>query len=161
MKLNVGDRLPEADMSVMGPERPEQSKLSAHLDGRKVVLFGLPGAYTGTCSTTHIPSFMAVIDELKAKGIDDVYCISVNDAHVLKAWGEASGATAAGIKFLGDPGAEFTKAIGADFTVPAIGFYNRSNRYAALVDNGVVTVLSVDEPGVCDVTTGTRFLEQL
>ena len=161
MKLNVGDELPDAKMSVMGSNGPELVSLSERLAGRKTVVFALPGAFTGPCSTTHIPSFMRVMDQLKAKGVEDVFCIAVNDPFVLKAWGEATGAPDAGITMLGDADASFTKALEAEFTAPPLGLYDRSNRYAALVEDGVVTVLNVDEPGVCDVSTGERFLEAL
>ena len=161
MKLKVGDKLPDAKMSVMGNEGPELVSLSDELAGRKTVVFALPGAFTDPCSTTHIPSFIRVMDQLKAKGVEDVYCIAVNDPFVLKAWGEATGATAAGIKLLGDADASFTKGLEAEFTAPPIGLYERSNRYAALVEDGVVTTLNVDEPGVCDISTGEKFVEAL
>ena len=161
MKLKVGDKLPDAKMSVMGNEGPELVSLSDELAGRKTVVFALPGAFTDPCSTTHIPSFIRVMDQLKAKGVEDVYCIAVNDPFVLKAWGEATGATAAGIKLLGDADASFTKGLDAEFTAPPIGLYERSNRYAALVEDGVVTALNVDEPGVCDLSTGEKFVEAL
>lgn len=161
MKLNVGDTLPDAQMSVMGSEGPDLTSLSEMLAGRKTVVFGLPGAFTGPCSTKHIPSFIRVMDDLKAKGVEDVICISVNDPFVLKAWGEATGAAEAGITLLGDADASFTKALKAEFSAPPLGLYERSNRYAALVENGVVKVLNVDEPGVCDISTGERFLAEL
>ncbi len=161
MKLKIGDKLPGANMSVMGANGPEMVDFGAALAGRKTVVFGLPGAFTGDCTMTHIPSFMRVIDQLKAKGIEDVYCVAVNDPFVMSAWGEQTGATAAGIKLMGDADASFTKAIGAAFTVPAIGFYDRCGRFAALVDDGVITVLNIDAPGVCDISTGERFLEAL
>ena len=161
MKLNVGDKLPDAKMSVMGSNGPELVSLSERLAGRKTVVFALPGAFTGPCSTTHIPSFMRVMDQLKSKGVEDVFCIAVNDPFVLKAWGEATGATDAGITMLGDADASYTKSLESEFTAPPLGLYDRSNRYAALVEDGVVTVLNVDEPGVCDVSTGERFLEAL
>ena len=161
MKLKVGDKLPDARMSVMGSEGPELVSLSDELAGRKTVVFALPGAFTGPCSTTHIPSFIRAMDQLKANGVEDVYCIAVNDPFVLKAWGEATGATAAGIKLLGDADASFTKGLEAEFTAPPIGLYERSNRYAALVEDGVVTALNVDEPGVCDLSTGEKFVEAL
>ena len=108
MKLKVGDKLPDAKMSVMGSDGPELVSLSDELAGRKTVVFAFPGAFTGPCTTTHITSFIRVMDQLKAKGIDEVYCIAVNDPFVLKAWGETTGATEAGIKMLGDADASFT-----------------------------------------------------
>lgn len=161
MTLAIGQKLPDAAMSVMGPEGPAVIQLADTLAGRKVVVFALPGAFTGPCSTAHIPSFIRTIDGFKAKGVEEVVCISVNDPFVLKAWGEATGATAAGITLLGDADGSFTKGLGMDFTAPAIGLIGRSNRWAALVDNGVIAALSVDEPGVCDISTGEKFLATL
>ena len=161
MKLKVGDRLPDAKMAVMGEDGPALVNLADELAGRKTVVFALPGAFTGACSTTHIPSFIRVMDQLKEKGVEDVYCIAVNDPFVLKAWGESTGASDAGIKMLGDADAGFTKSLEAEFTAPPIGLYERSNRYAALVEDGVVTALNVDEPGVCDISTGEKFVEVL
>jgi cytochrome c peroxidase len=161
MKLNVGDTLPDAQMSVMSDDGPARVSLSDKLAGKKAVVFALPGAFTGTCSTSHLPSFMRVMDDLKEKGIDGVYCVAVNDPFVMQAWGESTGATAAGIEMLADADASFTKAVGAEFTVEPLGFINRSNRYAALVEDGVVKVLNIDEPGVCDLSTGDRFIEAI
>ncbi|NNK77992.1 MAG: peroxiredoxin [Litoreibacter sp.] len=161
MKISVGDRLPAATMSVMGENGPELVELGDKLAGKKAVVFGLPGAFTGPCSTSHIPSFIRTMDDFKAKGVEEVICIAVNDPFVLQAWGEATGATAAGITLLGDADGSFTKGLEMDFTAPPIGLIGRSNRYAALVEDGVVTALSVDEPGVCDISTGEKFLATL
>ncbi|MGO4914342.1 peroxiredoxin [Pseudogemmobacter sp. W21_MBD1_M6] len=158
MTISIGDTLPDADMSVMGENGPEIVKLSDKLAGRKVVVFGLPGAFTGPCSTIHIPSFIRTAEQFKAKGVEEIICIAVNDPFVLKAWGEATGATAAGITLLGDADASFTKALGMEFTAKPIGLVDRSNRYAAVIENGVVTAVNVDEPGVCDVSTGEQLL---
>ena len=129
--------------------------------GKTVVVFSLPGAFTPTCSSTHVPRYNQLATEFKKHGVDEIICIAVNDPFVLKAWGETTGATDAGIKMLGDADASFTKALEADFTAPPLGLHERSNRYAALVEDGVVTVLNVDEPGVCDISTGERFVEAL
>ena len=161
MTISVGDRLPDAEMSVMGENGPEIVKLSDKLAGRKVVVFGLPGAFTGPCSTIHLPSFIRTAEQFKARGVEEIICISVNDPFVLKAWGEATGATEAGITLLGDADASFTKALGAEFTAKPIGLINRSNRYAAVVEDGVVTVANVDKPGVCDISTGEQLLAAL
>lgn len=158
MTLSVGERLPEAEMVRMGADGPETVRLGELLAGRKVVVFALPGAFTGPCSTIHLPSFIAVMDDLKAKGVDEVICIAVNDPFVLAAWGKETGATEAGITLLGDADGSFTKALGMDFTAPPIGLIGRSNRYALLLQDGVITVSQVDDPGVCDISTGDKFL---
>ena len=162
MTISIGDRLPDATLLVMGPEGPTQVRMSDRAGTGRVALFGLPGAYTGTCSTAHVPSFIRTRDGFAAKGVDRVICVSVNDPWVMKAWGEATGATAAGIEMLADASAEFTKAIGMDFTAEAVGFIDRSRRYAMFIEDGVVKVLN-PEPGggVCDVSSGETLLEQI
>jgi peroxiredoxin len=159
MTSSVGDRLPDATLVHIGDKGPEQVSLHDRVKGRKVVIFGVPGAYTGTCTTSHVPSFMRVIDKLKAKGVDEVICLSVNDPFVMKAWGDSTGGAAAGISFLADGDASFTKAVGMDFTVPAIGFHDRSKRYALQAVNGVVKVLHAEEnAGQCDISGGEAML---
>jgi peroxiredoxin len=161
MTIAAGDRLPDASLAHMGPNGPETVSLAARLAGRKVVLFALPGAFTGTCSTAHMPSFVRTADAFRAKGIDEIICLSVNDPFVLGAWGEATGAAAAGITLLGDADGAFTRGLGMDFTAPQIGLIGRSNRYALVVEDGVVTRASIDAPGVCDVSTGEALLATL
>lgn len=159
MTISEGDNLPEATLARMGEKGPEQVAVSALTKGRKVAIFGLPGAYTGTCTTAHVPSFIRVMDDLRAKGVEDVYCVSVNDPFVMGAWGDSTGANAAGIGMLGDPAAELTKAMGLEFTAPPVGLYDRSKRYAMLVEDGKVTKLHVeDNPGVCEVSAGEALL---
>ena len=160
MTISVGDMLPAATLSKLGENGPEPVALSGLTEGRKVVIFGLPGAFTGTCSTAHVPSFMRNAEALKAKGVDDIICVSVNDPFVMAAWDKDTGAVAAGVTFLADPSSELTKGIGMDFDVPPIGFHARSKRYAMLAENGVVKVLNLDEnAGTCDLSSGETMLE--
>jgi peroxiredoxin len=161
MTLTIGDSLPDATLCYWGEDGPATVQLSEKLAGRKVVLFALPGAFTGTCSTSHLPSFMRTAEAFKAKGVEEIICLSVNDPFVLGAWAEQTGATAAGITLLGDADGSLTKAIGMDFTAPPIGLIGRSNRYAALIEDGKITAISIDEPGVCDISTGERFLDAI
>ncbi len=161
MTISTGDTLPDATLAKMGANGPETVSLSATLKSRKVVLFALPGAYTGTCSTSHIPSFIRTADAFRAKGVDEIICLSVNDPFVLGAWGAATGATAAGITFLGDADGSLTRALGMAFDAPAIGLIGRSNRYALVLDDGVVTQANIDQPGVCDLSTGEALLVAL
>lgn len=162
MSISVGDKLPEATLLRMGENGSEQVALSGLTAGKKVVIFGLPGAYTGTCSTAHVPSFVRNKAALDEKGVDAVICVSVNDPFVMKAWGEATGATAAGLQFLGDASAEFTKAIGLDFTAPPAGLYDRSKRYTLLAEDGVVKIINLEEsPGVCELSAAETLLDQL
>ena len=161
MSVEVGTRLPEAQLAKMGEKGPESVALSERLKGRKVVVFALPGAYTGTCSTAHVPSFIRTADQFRAKGVEAILCISVNDPFVLKAWGEATGATKAGIEMLGDADGSMTRALGMEFSAPQIGLFGRSNRYAVVVEDGVVTHANVDKPGECNISTGEALLESL
>ncbi len=158
MTIQIGQTLPDATVSMMGTDGPEQMALADKFRGRTVVVFGLPGAFTGTCSTLHLPSFMRTKTQFDAKGVDEIICVSVNDAWVMDAWGKATAATDAGITLVADHTAEFTKAIGMNFDAPAVGFFDRSRRYAMVVKDGVVTHLQIDKPGVCDATTGEGIL---
>ncbi|MGY3438712.1 MULTISPECIES: redoxin family protein [unclassified Marinovum] len=162
MAISVGDSLPQATLLTMGNEGPEQVDLGAKLKGRKVVIFGLPGAYTGTCSSAHVPSFMRTKGDFDAKGVDEIICVSVNDPFVMQAWGESTGATEAGLTFLGDASAAFTKAIGMEFNAPPAGLHDRSQRYALYAEDGVVKVLHREEsPGVCDISGGEALLAEI
>lgn len=162
MTISTGDRLPDVPLLRMGETGPEQVALADLLRGRKVVLFGLPGAYTGTCSTAHVPSFVRNIDALKAKGVEEVICVSVNDPFVMQAWGESTGAAQAGITMLGDASSAFTAAIGMEFTNAERGFIRRSKRYALMADDGVVQVLHLEEnPGMCDISGGESMLDAI
>ncbi len=161
MTLTKGQTLPDATLSIWTADGPATVQLADKLAGRKVVLFALPGAFTGTCSTSHLPSFMRTAAAFKAKGVDEVICLSVNDPFVLGAWDTATGAGAAGVTLVGDADGSFTKAVGMDFTAAAIGLVGRSNRYAALLEDGVITALNIDEPGVCDISTGETFLDAI
>lgn len=159
MTISVGDRLPEATLVRLGPKGPEAVELSSLTKGRKVVIFALPGAYTGTCTTSHVPSFIRTKAQFDAKGVDEIICLSVNDPFVMGAWGESTGATKAGISMLGDAAAAFTKAVGMDFSAPAVGLIDRSKRYAMYVEDGEVKVLHAEEsPGVCDLSGGESML---
>lgn len=159
MTLSTGDTLPDATVLRIGADGPEQVQMSTFTKGRKVAIFGLPGAYTGTCTTAHVPSFIRTMGDLKAKGVDDVICVSVNDPFVMDAWGDSTGAKNAGIAMIGDASAEFTKAIGMNWTADAVGFFDRSRRYAMYAEDGVVKVLHVEEgPGVCETSAGEALL---
>lgn len=161
MTISVGDRLPDAQLVRMGADGPETVDLNAYLAGRKVIVFALPGAYTGPCSTIHVPSFIRVADALRDKGVDEIVCIAVNDPFVLQAWGRDTGATDAGITMLGDADGALTRALKMDFTAPPIGLHGRSNRYALVLEDGVVTVANVDAPNTCDISTGEKLLEAM
>lgn len=162
MAISVGNRLPEAMLLKIGANGPEKVKLGDRLAGRKVVIFGLPGAFTPTCDSAHLPGFMRTRDAICEKRVAEIICVSVNDPHVMKAWGEATGATKAGLTLLADPESLFTTAIGMKYDAPDAGLIARSRRYAMLVENGVVTVLHEEVArGVCDVSSGEAMLAVL
>lgn len=159
MTISVDDRLPEATLTLLGANGVEQVALAGKLRGRKVVIFAVPGAFTPTCSSAHVPSFIRTKDKFVAKGIDEIICISVNDPHVMKAWGEATGATAAGITMLADPHSELTKAVGMAYDAPLAGLMARSKRYALYAEDGVVKVLHREEKtGTCEISGGEAML---
>ncbi len=162
MTISVGSKLPDATLLIMGDDGSETVLMSAKLASRKVVIFGLPGAYTGTCTTSHVPSFMRVSEKLRAKGVDEIICLAVNDPFVMKAWGESTGAAAKGITFLADGDASFTKAAGLAFTVPNLAFFDRSKRYALYAEDGVVKVINMGaETGACEISGGEAMLEAI
>ncbi|KEJ90855.1 peroxiredoxin [Sulfitobacter donghicola] len=162
MSISQGDTLPDATLVQMGAEGPTPVKMSDKTKGRKVVIFAVPGAFTPTCHSAHVPSFVRTKDQFDAKGVDEIICISVNDPFVMKAWGDATGANEAGITMLGDASSEFTKAIGMDFDAVPAGLVARSKRYAMLVDDGKVTLLQAEEnPGMCEVSGGEALLDSM
>jgi glutaredoxin/glutathione-dependent peroxiredoxin len=161
MTIVVGSHLPGATLLRIGAGGPEAVALSDRIAGRTVVLFGVPGAFTPTCHTAHVPSFIRVMDGLRAKGVDEVICVSVNDPHVMRAWGEATGATAAGITLLADADASFTRAIGMDFDAPPAGLLSRSRRYALAATDGVVTHWHPEPERGCVVSSGEAMLAAL
>ncbi|NUH65261.1 peroxiredoxin [Sulfitobacter sp. S0837] len=162
MTISQGDTLPDATLVQMGAEGPEQVQLTDKVKGRKVVIFAVPGAFTPTCHSAHVPSFVRTKDQFDAKGVDEVICVSCNDPFVMKAWGEATGATEAGITMLADASSEFTRAIGMDFDAAPAGLVGRSKRYAMLVEDGKVVLWQPeDNPGVCEVSGGEALLENM
>lgn len=162
MTISIGEKLPAGNLMKIGAEGPEPVDVSALTAGRKVVIFGLPGAFTGTCSTSHLPSFMRTVEDFKAKGVDEIICVSVNDPFVMDAWDKAHGASDAGVTMLADPVGDLTVAMGLEFNAPAIGFVNRSRRYSALFEDGALKLLNEEEaPGTCEISAGETLLAQL
>lgn len=162
MELSLGARLPDATFPVMTDTGPDVVHLADRLKGRRVVIFAVPGAYTPTCDSAHMPSFVRTADALRAKGVDEILCLSVNDAHVMRHWGRTTGALAAGITMLADPDAAFTRAVGMAYSAPATGMLNRSRRYAMMVEDGVVTRLHQEvKAGTCEISGGEAMLDSL
>jgi peroxiredoxin len=147
MAIKVGDKLPDATFTTMTAEGPKPMTTADVFGGKKVALFAVPGAFTPTCHKTHMPGFVANMEQLKAKGFDAVCCTSVNDVFVMDAWASATGA-AGKVTMLADGAADFAKKIGLDMDLSARGLGVRSKRYAMAVENGIVKVLNVEEqPG--------------
>ena len=160
MTISKGDRLPTSTLVQLGDAGPAPVALADKTAGRKVVIFAVPGAFTPTCHSAHVPSFMRTKDQFTEKGVDEIICVSVNDPFVMKAWGEVTGATEAGITMLSDAESAFTKAIGMDFDAPPAGLIARSKRYAMLVEDGIVTQLNEESsPGECEISAGEGLLD--
>ncbi|ODS00756.1 alkyl hydroperoxide reductase [Methyloceanibacter methanicus] len=161
MTIAEGDMLPEATFRIMGPNGIEALSAKDVFGGKKVVLFAVPGAFTPTCHLKHMPGFVEAADAFKAKGVDEVVCLAVNDPFVLSAWGEATGA-AGKVTILSDGNAEFTKKIGMDFDGGGVGLGTRSKRYAMVVEDGTVKMLRIEEnPGVAEVSAAEAILAAL
>jgi peroxiredoxin len=139
---------------------PNEFKIDALTKGRKVVLFGLPGAFTPTCSAKHVPSYVAMIDKLKSKGVADVICMAVNDAFVMGAWARDQ-KTGGKLRMMGDGSAAYTKALGLEFDLTAKGLGMRCQRFSMLVDDGVVKALNIEAPGKYEVSDAETMLKQL
>lgn len=160
MSIKAGDKFPEGDLLKVGAEGPEAVNTSELTKGR-VAIFGLPGAFTGTCTNAHMPSFIRTADQFRAKGIDRIVCLTVNDPFVTDAWANSTGASDAGIEVLADADGSVTKALGLNFDAPPAGLYGRCKRFAALLKDGAVEVIDVeDSPGMCSVSAGEALLEK-
>lgn len=162
MAISVGDKLPSATLRYMGADGPVETLTDDLCAGKKVVFFGLPGAFTGTCTTAHLPSFVRTADKFAAKGVDEIVCVAVNDVFVMQSWAKSTGADASPIQMLADADSSFTKALGLDFSAAPVGLIDRSKRYAMLVENGTVAALEIDDnPGECTISAGESFLEKV
>lgn len=153
-----GQALPDATLSQLGKEGMINHKVKELFAGKKAVLFAVPGAFTPTCSEAHLPGYVVLADELKAKGVDIIVCVSVNDAFVMKAWGEAQ--NAGEIMMLADGDGTFTKALGLEMDTGAFGGL-RSQRYAMVIDDGVVSLLNVEAPKTFEVSKAETILASL
>ncbi len=160
MTIKPGDKLPQAEFNTMTTDGQQKLATDVVFNGRKVVLFAVPGAFTPTCSMNHLPGFVAAFDAIKAKGVDTIACTSVNDVHVMNAWAKASGADGK-ILMLADGNAAFAKAVGLEKDLAVAGMGLRSSRYSMIVDNGVVKTLNVEEKSGVNVSGAETILEQL
>ena len=159
MAIQEGDRLPEATMHLMGEKGPKAVTTADLFAGKKVVAFAVPGAFTPTCSQAHLPGYVVNADKLRAKGVDNILCISVNDAFVMDSWGKDRNADE--LVMVGDGNGDFTRALGLEMDASGFGLGTRSQRYAMVVDDGVVTKLAVENAGAFAVSKAEAILEAL
>ncbi|RJE88019.1 peroxiredoxin [Paracoccus onubensis] len=161
MSITTGDAFPSGKLLRVGENGPEEVDTNDLAQGR-VAIFGLPGAFTGTCTNAHMPSFIRTADDFRAKGIDRIICLTVNDPFVCDAWAKATGAPDAGIEVLADADGSVTKALGLSFDAPPAGLFGRCKRFAALLNDGKVEVIQIeDSPGQCSVSAGEALLEKV
>lgn len=160
MTIKVGDKMPKGQFSRMGANGPEPVTTDALFNGKKVVLFSVPGAFTPTCSAKHLPGFVGSYDQLKKKGVDTIACMAVNDVFVMKAWGEAGKATGK-VEMLADGNGEYARALGLELDATKFGMGMRGKRFSVIVDNGVVKALNVEPPGEFGVSSAESALKQL
>jgi peroxiredoxin len=161
MTLSVGDRVPAANLFEPGESGPEKLTTDALFGGRKVVLVGMPGAFTPTCHRNHLPGFIENRDAMLSKGVDEIVVLTTNDTHVLRAWADSSGGKGK-VRFVSDGNTEFISQAGLSFDGSGTGMGTRARRFAMIVDNGVVTALAVEEKaGQTAVSTAAQILEKL
>ena len=159
MTVQVGDKIPAVTLKVMGEKGPTDLTTAELFGGKKVVLFAVPGAFTPTCSAAHLPGYVVNADKLKAKGVDAVVCLSVNDAFVMDAW--AKDRNAEGLIMAADGNGDFTKAMGLVLDGSGFGLGVRSQRYALIAEDGKITVLNVEKPGAFDVSSAETMMAAL
>jgi len=160
MSISTGQKLPSVNLYRMGARGPEKVSSDELFAGKKTVLFAVPGAFTPTCSKAHLPGYVAKADELFAKGVDQIVCLSVNDAFVMDAWGKQQNADD-NIQMIADGNGDFTRAVGLDWDMSSRGLGLRSQRYAMIIEDGTVTGLYVEEPGKFEVSDVDSVLHAL
>lgn len=167
MTVKVGDRVPEGTLTEFVETEtagcalgPNDFKVSDLVKGKKILMFAVPGAFTPTCSAKHVPSFLENFDAIKAKGVDEIWCVAVNDAFVMGAWGRDQGAGGK-VRMLADGAAAWTQAMGLTLDLTARNMGVRSQRYAAVFDDGVISALAIEEPGAFEVSSGQAMIKHL
>lgn len=159
MTIATGDKIPALTLKTMGAKGPEDITTDAIFKGKKVVMFAVPGAFTPGCTVTHLPGYVVLADKIKAKGVDSIVCLSVNDAFVMGAWGKSQNAEE--LLMVADGNGEFTKAAGLEMDASGFGMGTRSKRYAMIVDDGVVSHLAVEPAGGIEVSAAEAILAKL
>lgn len=159
MTVSKGDKIPAAKLKVMGKDGPEDITTDEVFKGKKVVLFAVPGAFTPGCTLTHLPGYVVKADEIKAKGVDTIACMAVNDAFVMDAWGKSQNAE--NILMLADGNGELTAALGLEMDASGFGMGKRSRRFAMIVDDGVIQHIALEEGAGVDVSAAEKVLTHL
>src|SRR6202050_5392033 len=160
MSIKAGERMPSGTLKTMGPDGPKDLKTDELFRGKKVVLFSVPGAFTPTCGAKHLPGFVELADQLKAKGVDTIACTAVNDVFVMNAWGKHGG-VGDKIVMLADGNATYAKALGLELDASKSGMGQRGQRFAIIVKNGVATQVNIEGPGEFKVSAADYVLKQL
>ncbi|HST37848.1 MAG TPA: peroxiredoxin [Allosphingosinicella sp.] len=160
MTIQVGDRIPDMTLTKATDDGPQPVQTGDYFAGRKIALFAVPGAFTPTCSARHLPGYVDKADELKAKGVDEIAAVSVNDVFVMGAWGKQAGADGK-VTMLADGNGDFAAALGLDADFSKFGMGKRAQRFSAIVDDGVIKELNVEEPGAFSVSSADFLLGQL
>jgi peroxiredoxin len=164
MTIQAGSRIPDATLTESTefgeacPVSPQKLSVAEAAKGKRIVIFGLPGAYTPTCSAKHVPGYLGSLDQLRQRGVDEVWCVSVNDGYVMAAWGREQKGIGK-IRFLGDGSAELAKKLGLDVDIPGMGV--RMKRFSMFVDDGVVKHVNVEQPGKFEVSDAATMLKQI
>jgi peroxiredoxin len=159
MTIATGDKIPAVTLKTMGAKGPEDISTDTIFKGKKVVMFAVPGAFTPGCTVTHLPGYVVLADKIKAKGVDSIVCLSVNDAFVMAAWGKSQNADE--LLMVADGNGEFTKAAGLEMDASGFGMGTRSKRYAMIVDDGVVSHIAVEPAGGIEVSAAEAILAKL
>lgn len=160
MTISAGERFPSVTLTKVGPNGPDQASSDEYFRGRRVALFSVPGAFTPTCSAKHLPGFVERADELRAKGVDEIACTAVNDAFVMGAWGQQHGVDGK-VTMLADGNGELAQALGLTMDGSKFGMGTRGQRFAMIVNDGIVERVDVEEPGQFKVSSADHMLDQL
>ena len=160
MAIKVGERMPQGTLKMMTKDGPKDVSTEDLFKGKKVVLFSVPGAFTPTCDAKHLPGFVQLADQIRSKGVDSIACMAVNDVFVMNAWGKASG-SGDKVMMLADGNGDYAKALGLELDARKFGMGTRGQRFALVIDNGVLKGLNVEEPGQFKVSAAEHILGQL
>ena len=159
MAIQVGDTIPDVPLTIATSDGPQPTTSGEYFKGKRVALFAVPGAFTPTCSARHLPSYVVKAGEIKARGVDEIACVSVNDPFVMAAWGERDGS--GDITMLADGNGQFAEAVGLEMDASGFGMGKRSQRYSMLVNDGVVEQVNVEAPGEYRASSAEHLLEQI